>query len=343
MIKEYRNKKEMNTILLTDLFSQYRALNALYEHIIEKSKLNYENQCLITDFYNSFRDTTEFDKAIFNLILTVDKEKQNTTIEYFKKEINTNIELYINNKDFLEQIDTEKIHQSRPDPIQVSIEKQLNRTNELWQKLKVIRGNLEAKSWQGEDVIVEKLSKDEAFYESLYREEQQKIDALYDQKKESDNATSKYRVNQFEKINKLGYSFLSIIDNYFPTEKEKDIIIDTAEPIFEIAQEIDPNTIFRTGMYDKLLVLEKQLIEDKYLDENLNWIAKHETNRADIKNLVTFLVGLLASQYFLPGRDPKIKLYFENRYNIKIGQNFEEGRRRKYIDEYQAVFLNYKF
>lgn len=331
-------------MLLTDLLSQYRALNTLYEHIIEKSELIYENQCLITDFYNSFRDTTELDKAIFNLILAVDKEKQNTTIEYFREEINTNIELYINNKDFLEQIETKKIYQSRPDPIQVSIEKQLDRTNELWQKLKVIRGSLEAKSWRGEQLAVDKLTQDEAFYDNLYKEEQQKLNALYNQKKEADKETSKYRDNQFEKINELGNSFLSIIDNYFPAEKEKDIVVDIVEPTFEITQEIDPDTIFRTGMYDRFLSLEQQLIKDSYLNEVLNWVAKHDkTHKIDIKSLITFLVGLLDNKYFLPGKDTKIKTFFENRYNIKIGQNFEEQRRLKYLDKYQTVFFEYRF
>lgn len=332
-----------NTHTLADYISQYRALNTLYEQILEKTELDYNDQCHITDFYNSFKDTTEFDKAIFNLILAVDKEKQNTTIEYFREEINTNIEQYINNKDFLEQIDTKKIYQSRPDPIQVNIEKQLNRTNELWQKLKVIRGSLEAKSWQGEQLAVDKLTHDEAFYDNLYKEEQQKLDILYNQKKEADKETFKYRDNQFEKINELGNSFLSIIDNYFPAEKEKDIVVDAVESTFEITQEIDPNTIFRTGMYEQFLTLEQQLIKDNYLDESLNWIAEHDNKRTDIKSLIIFLVGLLENKYFLAGRDPKIKFYFENRYNIKIGQNFEEGRRRKYIGVYQAVFLEYKF
>lgn len=145
-------------------------------------------------------------------------------------------------------------------------------------------------------------------------------------------------------IYEISKSFVSIIESYFPVEREKDVVVDTAEPIFEASQETDPDTTFRTGMYNKFLILEKRLIEDKYLDENMNWVAKHDTTkRTDIRTLITFLVGLLDNKYFLPGKDPKIRIFFENRYNISIGQNFEEKRRIKYIEEYQTVFFEYKF
>lgn len=142
-------------------------------------------------------------------------------------------------------------------------------------------------------------------------------------------------------IYEITKSFVSIIESYFPIEKE--IVIEKVEPIFKALQETDPDTIFKTGMYNKFLFLEKQLIEDKYLNESLNWIAKHKNRQTDIKSLITFLVGLIDNKYFLPGKDPKIRTFFENRYNIKIGQNFEERRRIKYIDEYQTLFFEYKF
>lgn len=96
-------------------------------------------------------------------------------------------------------------------------------------------------------------------------------------------------------------------------------------------------------MFDKLLSLEKKLITDKYLDENLNWIAKHDNGTIDKKTLVTFLVGLVESRYFLPNKDSKIKFFFESRYNIEIGQNFERSRRTPLIDKYSSIFYDYPF
>ena len=127
-------------------------------------------------------------------------------------------------------------------------------------------------------------------------------------------------------------------------KEEEEPILDIAETIFETPLEIDPDTIFRTGMFDKFLSLEQQLIKDKYLDQTLNWIAKHDkTHRVDIKSLIIFLVGLLENKYFLPGKNPDIRLFFETRYKIKIGQNFESKRREPLQDSYKVIFYDYGF
>lgn len=187
----------------------------------------------------------------------------------------------------------------------------------------------------------------------LLKENQQEKNLLENEKSEYIRSNIWMLKNFYLLIYELTQTFISIIESYFSVEtmfdvtkysqKEKDTVIDIIEPIFDAPQEIDPDTIFRTGMYDKFLMLEKQLIKDKYLNENLTWIAKHDTNRTDIKTLIIFLVGLLDNKYFMFGRDAKIRIFFENRYNIKIGQNFEEKRRLKYIDEYQTVFFEYRF
>lgn len=146
--------------------------------------------------------------------------------------------------------------------------------------------------------------------------------------------------NFYSPIHETTQSFISIIESYFPIDKEKVPV----EPISDTSQGIAPDTLFRTGMYDRFLSLEQQLIKDNYLNEALNWTAKHDkTHKVDIKSLITFLVGLLDNKYFLPGKDTKIRTFFENRYNIRIAQNFEEKRRLRYIDEYQSVFFEYRF
>ena len=90
-------------------------------------------------------------------------------------------------------------------------------------------------------------------------------------------------------------------------------------------------------------MLEQRLVKDKYLNENLHWTSTHENGRLDIKRLVVFLAGLHANNYFLPNRDPKIKHYFETRYYIKIGQNFDKRRRELLADDYKIIFHDYPF
>lgn len=148
-------------------------------------------------------------------------------------------------------------------------------------------------------------------------------------------------------IYNLSRSFASIIDSYFPLEKEIKLVVanETAQPEESPMQvkEVAPDEIFRTRMFDKFRELEARLIKDGDLDDNLNWLAKHKNDRPDIKRLVTFLTGLLDNNYFLPGRDSAIKAFFESRYHISIRQNFERKRREPLLKEYRAVFYDYPF
>lgn len=188
----------------------------------------------------------------------------------------------------------------------------------------------------------------------LLKENQKERNLLENERSEYIHSNIWMLKNFYALIYEVSKSFISIIESYFPIEtmfdgtkcsqKEDNPIVDTDELIFETPQEIDPDTIFRTGMFDRFLSLEQQLIKDQYLDESLNWVAKHDkTHKVDIKSLITFLVGLLDNKYFMSGRDSKIRTFFEARYNIKIGQNFEEQRRLKYLDKYQVAFFEYKF
>lgn len=186
--------------------------------------------------------------------------------------------------------------------------------------------------------------------EMLLKENQQEKNLLENERSEYIRSNIWMLKDFYSFIYEITKSSISIIESYFPAEtafdrtkcnqKEKDAV----EPKPEAPQDIDPDTIFRTGMFNKFLILEKRLIEDKYMDENLNWVAKLDTTkRTDIRTLIIFLVGLLDNKYFLPGKDPKVRTFFENRYNIKIGQNFEKSRRTELDNQYRITFLYYPF
>lgn len=188
----------------------------------------------------------------------------------------------------------------------------------------------------------------------LLKENQKERNLLENERSEYIRSNSWMLKNFYSLIYEISRSFILIIESYFPIEttfdgtkcsqKEDNPIVDIAESIFDASQGIDPDTLFRTGMYDKFLSLEQQLIKDNYLNEALNWVAKHDkTHKDDIKSLITFLVGLLDNKYFLPGKDAKIRVFFENRYNIRIGQNFESKRREPLLDIYKAIFYDYDF
>lgn len=333
--------------LLTELLPRYRSVNILYQEAVNKSVLSFDTQCSITDFYRDFNDIQIFEKIILNFYLSTDKEKQGQIISNLRTEISKNLEFYSANKDFFDKVDIIKVCSSRRKPLNIEIDGQLKNTNKLWKELTQVRNSLESASWQDDKMATQRLTKDEERLEQAYKKEQEKLSVFYEQQKESDNHASKYLENVFGRIYELGYTFISLLDNYFPIEKENtptsESITKISEPEQELQTEIEPDMIFRTDKYENLLILEQKLIPDKYLNTELHWISTHNNGKPDIKRLVTFLVALMDNKYFLPGKDPKIRSFFESRYHISIGQNFEECRREKFIDTYKIVFNEYKF
>lgn len=183
--------------------------------------------------------------------------------------------------------------------------------------------------------------------EQLLRENRKELNAL-------DNERNRYRQdnvawickNYYVAFNEISYSFLSILDSYFPVKEKATIPVPTATNANEQSTEaksILPDEIFRTRMFDKLCELEARLVKSGDLDGELHWQAKHKNDKPDIKRLVTFLAGLLDNGYFLPNRDTSIKRFFEERYRIAIGQNFERRRRAPLAKIYRTIFCDFPF
>lgn len=169
---------------------------------------------------------------------------------------------------------------------------------------------------------------------------------------ELDNERSRYRQKNvawickdyYTAICEMSRSFATILDNYFPVAEEPVMTVSPesdeqqAEP-----KRIMPDEIFRSRMFDKLQELEVRLVKLGDLDKELHWQAKHKNGKPDIKRLVIFLAGLLDNGYFLPKRDVAIKRFFEERYQIPIGQNFERKRRELLVKEYRTIFYDLPF
>lgn len=206
--------------IFTDLPPQYRLVNSIYQQIVDNLKLSFENQCHITDFYNTFKDKQAFEKAVLNLLLSTDKEKLALIAINLKEEIGKNIELYTIHKELFDNIDTLKICTSRHDPVRFEIKGQLETANKLWQELTQVRNSLESASWKNDQVAVQRLTKKEEQIENQYKKEQDKLTNLYQQQKESDQKTSRYIHNMFGDIYDLSSSFVSLLEKYFPAEKK---------------------------------------------------------------------------------------------------------------------------
>jgi hypothetical protein len=214
-------EKESKFSILTDLLPKYRVLNSIYQQTVDSLKLSYENQCNITDFYNEFDDKQASEKAILNILLSADKEKSIPIITNLRTEIRKNINTYTANKELFDGINTIKVCTGRHNPLHIEIEGQLRDTNKLWKELTQVRNSLESASWQDNKIATQRLIREEEQLEHLYRKEQNKLQTLYQQQKESDNKAAQYLENMFGRIYELSCSFIDLLGNYFTIEKEK--------------------------------------------------------------------------------------------------------------------------
>ena len=188
---------------------------------------------------------------------------------------------------------------------------------------------------------------DEQVREQLLRENRIELDGVDNErnayhKENADWISTDYYTTIYE----MSYSSASIFDSYFPVEKATETTISSGTDSDErlpVVKNILPDEIFRSRMFDKFRELEERLVKLGDLDGELRWQAKHKNDKPDIKRLVTFLTGLLDNGYFLPKRDMAIKCFFEMRYRITIGQNFERRRREPLIKIYRTIFYNLPF
>lgn len=321
---ESMDTKDINNAI-TELTSIYDSLNKSW----------HDDKCLI-DVYQVFRqkdykelydklESTNLENIILGVLSNSLSERVLTRLRTLLEE---NIHIYTTRQEEFTTIDFHKIHSL--------YEKHL--FDNKFALLQKDKEDIQAFTYPSEQ---EK--------EMLLKENQQEKNLLENERWEYIRANTWMLENYYTKIFDITQSFLSIINSYFTVEKEESIPIeennsDHKENIEETQTiEIEPDMIFRSNMYEKFLLLEKKLIADKYLSENLNWIAKHDNGTIDKKTLVAFLVGLVENRYFLPNKDIKIRQFFESRYDVEIGQNFERGKRAYLVEKYSSIFYDYSF
>lgn len=333
---------------ITDFLPQYRELNTLLANAVNSGEVSYSEQCTITEFWANHSDIKAFEKMTLDIVLKKDKPTCELLLSGIKTEIEKNIRLYESAQGRLNAIDTMQVCINHGNYYQHTIKSQLELTNEYSRELRKIDGSLDAIGFrkhtpQEEELLWQK-------HEPLtiqYKDKKKDLNELYRLQRELQNEASSYAKNIFEKIYELSIAFLKVIDCYVTRgnaiEKKIDPKQDKTEFLPKPTPEIDKDIIFKSKMYDKFLILEQKLISNNYLNTELQWVSTHDNGKADIKKLVTFLTALIENNYFLPNREPKIKTFFEARYQISIGQNFEKKRRKPLEGEYKVIFFDYPF
>ncbi len=321
----------------SDIYSSWQQINRLLKNKIQNPNFGYlYSQEFLFKFYNKNKEPNVLQTNLLNLILASSAEKAGVITTPLIVLLRENISVFERNKEILENLNSYKMieqfllyyHDKR-----VSLEKDLELVKTYPYPSEVER-------------------------QMLINETQNELRELSGEEEKERNRIAPFCQNFFPDIYQLSRELVVLINAFVPEK------VNTSESVSQsVGQNIspgnsaksdplsildDPNMIFRTRMFEKFLILERGLFTDKYLKEEnqnkeLHWISTHENGKPDIKRLVTFLAGMLDNNYFLPNKDPKIKAFFESRYHIPIGQNFERKRRVPLLNEYKIVFHNYPF
>lgn len=319
----------------SDIYSSWQEVNRQFSNKIQNPDSgDLSSQKFLYKFYNKNKESNVFQTNLLNLILASSAEKAGVVTTPLLVLLRENISLFENNKTILENLNAHKIidqsllyyHEKR-----ISLERDL-------------------------ELVKTYPYPTETERQILIDETRKELNELSGEEKKERNRIVPLCKNFFFGIYQLSKELAALINAYIP---EKEVIAENKAKSVrpnsdnliknDLVNKMDePDSIFRTRMFEKFLILERRLVSDKHLKEEnqnkeLRWISAHENGKPDIKSLVTFLAGMLDNNYFLPNKDPKIKAFFESRYHITIGQNFERKRRIPLLNEYKIVFHNYPF
>ena len=321
----------------SDIYSSWQAVNRLLRNKIQNTDSgDLSSQEFLFSFYNKHKESNIFQTNLLNLILASSPEKARVITAPLLVLLRENISLFEKSKEILENLNTYKM-------IEQSLQYYHDKRISLEKDLELV------KTYPYPTEVERQM---------LIDETRKELKELSDEEEKERNRIAPFCRNFFPDIYKLSKELAAFINAYIP---DTDLIAENQ--VKSVRQNIsngilvkndqtdkvdEPDAIFRTRMFEKFMILERRLITDKYLKEEtqnkeLRWISTHENGKPDIKRLVTFLAGLLDNNYFLPNKDPKIKAFFESRYHISIGQNFERKRRMLLLNEYKIVFHNYPF
>ena len=323
-------------VYFSDLYSSYLEVNRLLIKKIRNSGSgDLTEQKFLYKFYNKHGDAKVFQTNLLNLILASSIEKTSIITAPLLVLLQENLSRYEESKEVLKSLDHYNL-------VEQSLQYYKNKRVSLENDLELIK-TYPYPTEKERQILIDETRKELSELSGEEEKERRRVapfgknffPGIYQLSKDLFDCANAY-IPEKEKI----------IDNYSKSEGHSSASDVSAKNDKMVAVD-EPNMIFKTRMFERFLVLERKLVTDKYLEENLNkelhWISTHENGKPDIKQLITFLVGLLDNNYFLPNKDPKIKTFFESRYHITIGQNFERKRREPLLNGYKIVFHDYQF
>ncbi|MFR9553195.1 MAG: hypothetical protein SNH35_03005 [Rikenellaceae bacterium] len=192
--------------------------------MIKHGAVGYNQQRLVTEFYNDYDDTKILDKILLDLVINSDKERCANIISLIKTEIENTIEIYQANKQALVSMDTYALVVAQENMHRPDIERQLQEVQFVSQELKEIHNSLEALTFKSNaDCERDMLWRKQDRYTQQYKEEKAIMNELVAEKNRCVTEAIKYATNIFTRIYDLASDMLNIVNGYIaqPTQPKE--------------------------------------------------------------------------------------------------------------------------
>ena len=352
------NPNEQSQSYIVNLLVRYGSLNSIYNEVFKTKKLTLSKQQIIYNFHKDFKNEELFETELLCFLQSDNNTKNPNIINLLKSRIQNSISLYDENLLCVSKINVyevcylcvESLYKERIKLMSDRVGECQKTRSELKREIDPSFGKSLSKDKDaGIRIELNRL-------EVLENEMQEELDSIYRERNMERNEILKYGENVFKDIQELGIRFILIINRCIVELKE---IVDEESQLHPRSIEffnkegrdnvsknivIKESELFMPNMFVKLFGIEKRLLKEGLLDDNLKWNSASSHNITGLRLVIIFIVRLDTNGYFMSSASDKEKReFFESRYKIIIGQNFEKNKRNKYLEKYHGVYGDYSF
>lgn len=275
-------------IALNELIPGYNFLNKTYNDIINKQKISFVEQQFITDFFNEFSDSIEFESTIINSIQ--ESKDINVLLKSLYSEIEISIEVYQKNKPFFDEINTQEICIKNGAKHDFLYKHQLIIIKEYSKDFYLANNALEGTAYgdiSEKEIEIRKKDYDEK--KELYNAEKSKLENLYQNKKALENFSNQYIPNMFCDIYDLSKTLKNILKKYLNSNIEDNEYFDmiligklykvSNGVLFDTINQLDFYNEFNlNNTFNKLKIIKNQKNKVYYLIYKFNLTLNSENN-----------------------------------------------------------------
>lgn len=200
-------------IVLNELIPEYNFLNKTYSNIINKKSISFDEQQFITDFFNKFSDSIEFESSIIKII----QESKNFSVLFksLYSEIEICIEAYKKNKYFFDTINTKEVCFKNARKYDFLYNHQLSIVRKYSDAHSKADNALEGTAFRDVSEIEIEIKREDFKRKSeLYKAEKDKLDSIDNEKRNLEDFSFKYCQNIFNEIHEVSNTKMNILKKY---------------------------------------------------------------------------------------------------------------------------------